>query len=135
MKNAIVREIKRRLDAEGCATLKMKDADQTEVLVHVWDDDFIDVSWGFNGSYGTIGLKSLEDVADYILKFDEVYARQRAEKARLLDAIMELQMKAEGTLTASDDEIKELRSLVSDWSKDYYHIRYRGTTCRDEKFY
>lgn len=130
MINAIVKALEGRFDADGHATVTMKNNNNTEVSIQRIDgfpmgDDFYEVAWGFNGSYNKF-CDTLEEVADLLLHFDEYEAKRAKEAKRLLDDIMKLQMMEEGTIKATDEEISELRSWVSDWSKDFYHIRYRG---------
>jgi hypothetical protein len=96
-------------------------------------DDFYEVAWGWNGSFSKF-CDTLEDVADLLIHFKEFEAKRAKEAKRLLDDIMKLQLMEEGTLEATEDEISELRSWVSDWSKDFYHFRYRGHSHKREWF-
>lgn len=131
MINAIVNELKERFNADGIAKVTMKDSKNTVVTIEHYDDwgydgsDKYELTWGFNGSYGKF-CDTLEDVANVLLNFESIQTKQAKEKADLLDYIMELQLMRRGSIQASDDEISELYSTVSDWSKDFYHFRYRG---------
>lgn len=131
MINAIVNELKGRFDADGIAKVTMKDSKNTVVTIERYEDfgfdgsDRYEVKWGFNNSYGKF-CYTLEEVADVLLHFETVQTKQAKEKADLLDHIMELQLMRRGSIQASDDEISELYSFVSDWSKEFYHFRYRG---------
>jgi len=131
MVNSIVKALSDRFDSEGYAHVTMKDKDKTVVTIKRYDDwdcngsTEYEVSWGFNGSYGKF-CDTIEKVAELLLNFEEVQTKQAQQKAALLDNIMELQLMEEGTKKATQDEIDALRSFVSDWSKDFYHFRYRG---------
>lgn len=140
MKNAIIEAINARFNEDGVATITMKDAAETEVKIikNDWTDygDGInyDVVWGFNNSYGKRFLSSMEKVAEVIEHFEEVRDADCRSKARLLDMIMELQLMEEGTKPATQDEISELRSDISDWSKDFYSFRYRAHSEKKQWF-
>ena len=130
MVNAIVKALAGRFDENGYATVVMKDAKQTEVHIQkmdgfALDSDYYEVGWGFNNSYGGYA-DTIEEVAEMLMNFEKVQSEQQASKAQILDLVMELQLKEEGTLEATAEEISELRSEISDWSKDFYHFRYRG---------
>ena len=133
MINAIVKALEERFDAEGNAKVTMKDEKNTVVYITryedwgILDDDSTkyEVCWGFNNSYGKF-CDTIEEVAEVLLNLKDIQAKQAQEKADLLDHIMKLQLMEEGTREATDDEISDLRSFVSDWSKDFYHFRYRG---------
>jgi hypothetical protein len=137
MINAIVKALEGRFDSEGNAKVTMKDDKNTVVYITryedwgVLDDDSTkyEVCWGFNNSYGRF-CDTLEEVAEVLLNLKDIQAKQAQEKADLLDHIMELQLMEEGTKTATEDEISDLRSYVSDWSKDFYHFRYRAKAQR-----
>ena len=130
MINAIVKALNERFNEDGLATVTMKDENKTEIKIQRIDgfpmgDDFYEVAWGFNGSYNKF-CDTLEEVAELLINFKEYEAKRAKEAKRLLDDIMKLQMMEEGTIKATDEEISELRSWVSDWSKDFYSFRYRG---------
>jgi hypothetical protein len=139
MVNSIVKALNDRFDAEGYAHVTMKDKDNTVVTIKRYDDwdcngsTEYEVSWGFNGSYGKF-CDTIEQVAELLLNFEEVQTKQAQQKAALLDNIMELQLMEEGTKKATQDEIDSLRSFVSDYSKDFYHFRYRGHCEKREWF-
>ena len=132
MRNAIIEAINARFNEDGVATITMKDAAETVVTITKndwteWGDGInYDVTWGFNGSYGKRYLDNMEEVAEVIENFEEVRDCDCRSKAKLLDMIMELQLMEEGTKKATQDEISELRSEISDWSKDFYSFRYRA---------
>lgn len=132
MRNAIIEAINARFNEDGVAKITMKDAAETVVTIikNDWteygDGINYDVVWGFNNSYGKRFLDSMEEVAEVIEHFEEVRDCDCRSKAKLLDMIMELQLMEEGTKEATADEISELRSEISDWSKDFYSFRYRG---------
>jgi hypothetical protein len=140
MTNAIIEAINARFNEDGVAKVTMK-KNNTEVYISRYedwgvlgdDDVMYEVNWGFNNSYGKF-CNTLEEVADVLIHFEEVQAKQAQEKANLLDHIMKLQLMEEGTREATEDEISELRSYVSDWSKDFYHFRYRGHSHKREWF-
>lgn len=126
MKEMIIKAINERF-VDDVATITMKDKNKTVVTICRRVDflaDFYEVSWGFNGSCGRY-VDTIEEVADIIMNFDEINNDCIKNKAKMMDYVMQLQMMIEGTIKATPDEISELRSFLSDWSKDYYHIRYR----------
>lgn len=127
MINAIVKELKERFNADGIAKVTMRDSENTVVTIEKVDWYYVcyEVTWGFNGSCSKF-CDTLEDVANVLLNFESIQTRQAKEKAKLLDRIMELQLMRKGSIQASDDEVSELYNLISDWSKDFYHFRYRG---------
>lgn len=129
MKNMIIKTINERFHND-VAHITMKDKNNTEVIISRYDsfladDVMYEVSWGFNGSCGRY-CDNMEQVADVIMNFDKINNDCLKAKADMMDMVMRLQLMIEGTLEATEEDIIELRSSLSDYSKSYYNFRYRS---------